>query len=107
MYGDVDHDGDVDAVVEYEWDFSRSGGNGWGENIAVFRNNAGRFEWIADDEVGGKSSRLFKLIGIKNGLILGETLSDLKGTYACQEVGDNCVRRNVQLSLKGNKLIEK
>lgn len=107
VYGDIDGDGDEDVVVEYDWDFSAAGGTGWGSNLSAFRNNDGKYEWVADEEVGGKSSRTFKLTGIKNGKILGDTLSDSTGTFACDTVGPDCFRKKVQFVLSGTKLIEK
>lgn len=76
-YGDIDLDGDKDAVVEYIL-IGIGGGNSYGQNLAVFRNTNGQFEILADEVVGGKFYRSFKLENITNGKIHGvsETCSD-------------------------------
>lgn len=107
VYGDVDNDGDEDVVVQYDWDFGNDGGSGWGMNLCVFGNNDGEYEWVADKEVGGKSSRKFKLLRVSNGKIWGETLSDKDGTFACDEVSEGCLKKTTYFTLKGSELIEK
>jgi hypothetical protein len=107
VYGDLDNDGVEEVVVQYDWDFSKGGGNGSGSNISVFKNNGGKYELVADEEVGGKDTRTFKLIGVKNGKILADTLSYPSLGGECDEVGPDCVQKKVQFVLSGKKLIEK
>ncbi len=109
IYGDLDKDGDEDAAVEYLWNFI--GGNGWGINLAVFRNNNGVFEYLAYEGVGGKFSRDFNLTGIKNGKILATTetcldSSDVVGLCGQEGMGGSKKGRT-QYSLQGNKLVER
>lgn len=109
FYGDLDGDGDDDIAVQYLWNFI--GGNGWGINLAVFRNNDGVFQFAASEGVGGKFSRDFNMTGIKGGKILGATETCLDPSDAVglcgQEGFGGSKKGKTQFSLQGNKLIEK
>lgn len=69
----VDLDGDMQEDVLIKYYSNPTEGNSWGINLAVFRNEAGRFRFVDDEVVGGKFFRSFKLLRIKDGEIIAET----------------------------------
>jgi len=72
VYGDIDSDGDEDAVVTYTL-AGAGGGNSFAQNLAVFRNTEGQFEFLADEVVGGKFYQSFSLERVESGRIFGTT----------------------------------
>lgn len=70
VYGDVDGDGKADAVVQYTLE-GAGGGNSWGQLLAVFLNKKGVYQLAADETVGGKFFRAFKLQKISGKKIIG------------------------------------
>ena len=72
VYGDVNGDGRADAVVQYTLE-GRGGGNMWEQNLAVFLNQKGVYKMAASEIVGGKLSRSFDVLRIKNKEIVGAT----------------------------------
>ena len=75
VLGDVDGDGDKDAVVQYTIE-GMGGGTGFGQTLAVFLNTKGGFKFQSDQTVGGKfAERTSILISVKTGKILVSTES--------------------------------
>lgn len=102
IYGDIDFDGDKDAVVEYTL-VGAGGGNSYGQNLAVFRNTNGQVEILTDEVVGGKFYRSFNLEHIADGRIYGvtETCADTS-----QGLCQNPKVEQVTFVLQDNKLKE-
>lgn len=102
IYGDIDFDGDKDAVIEYTL-VGAGGGNSYGQNLAVFRNTNGQFEILTDEVVGGKFYRSFNLEHIADGRIYGvtETCADTS-----QGLCQNPKVEQVTFVVQDNKLKE-
>ncbi len=109
FYGDIDNDGDEDVALQYTWTNSY-GGDAWGINIAIFRNNNGLFEFIDSENVGGDLKN-FNMTGIKNRKIyaITETCTNPEDEYVldCIAKAGGSKKQNTQYSLHGNKLVEK
>jgi hypothetical protein len=109
FYGDIDNDGDEDVALQYTWTNSY-GGDAWGINIAIFRNNNGLFEFIDSENVGGDLKN-FNMTGIKNSRIyaITETCINPEDEYVldCIAKAGGSKKRNIQYSFQGNKLVEK
>lgn len=74
-FGDVDGDGDKDAVVQYTIE-GMGGGNSFAQMLAVFTNQKGVYKFATEELVGGKLAyRTSNLTGLKNGTILLSTES--------------------------------
>ena len=73
VFGDVDGDGDKDAVVQYTIE-GMGGGNSFEQMLAVFINQKGVYRFTAEEVVGGKFAyRTSELTSIENGKILLST----------------------------------
>lgn len=55
LTGDLDGDGDRDAVMQYTLE-GAGGGNNWSQMIAIFINNKGAYKFAGEEVVGGKFS---------------------------------------------------
>lgn len=53
LTGDLDGDGDKDAVVQFSLE-GAGGGNNWSQMMAVFINNKGIYKFAGEEVVGGK-----------------------------------------------------
>ncbi len=104
VYGDVDGDGVKDAVVQYTLE-GAGGGNSWGQMLAVFLNKKGFYKLAAEEPVGGKFSRSFKVQKIVGKEIIGasETCPDDEPQGLCK----NPAKSQVKFVLVGAKLEEK
>ncbi len=83
------------------------GGNNWGLNVAVFRNNDGKYEGVTDDAVGGKFWRNFYLKSIDNGQIKGIAEVCKYGEddiRPCFEGDKPYIKRQIIISFRDNKL---
>ena len=103
IYGDVNGDGVKDAVVQYLLE-GAGGGNSWGQSIAVFLNRKGVYRITADETVGGKFFRAFKLQKISNRQIIGATETCPAGDP--QGMCDNPKKKQVRYVLRNTKLKE-
>jgi hypothetical protein len=75
IFGDVDGDGDNDAVVQYTLE-GFGGGNSFGQMLAVFTNQKGVYKFAAEEVVGGKNAECTsQLKSITKGKILLSTES--------------------------------
>ena len=73
LFGDVDGDGDEDAVAQYTIE-GMGGGNGFAQMLAIFTNQKGVYSFATEEVVGGKFAyRTSKLTGVENGKILLST----------------------------------
>jgi len=104
IYGDVNGDGVKDAVVQYLLE-GAGGGNSWGQSIAVFINRKGVYKMTADETVGGKFFRAFKLLKIAGKEIIGATETCPAGDP--QGMCDNPKKKQVKYVFLNNKLKEK
>jgi hypothetical protein len=69
LFGDVDGDGDEDAVAQYMIE-GMGGGNSFAQMLAIFTNQKGVYRFTTEEVVGGKYAyRTSKLISIENGKI--------------------------------------
>ena len=99
-YGDLDNDGDEDAVVFFA--LFPKGGNHDTDYLAVFRNTEGKFEPVTDTAVGERGVRYVDLREIKSGKIHLDT-----SKYSDQD-GQCCpsIKGKTTYILSGNKLVE-
>lgn len=75
VFGDVDRDGDMDALVQYTIE-GMGGGNSFAQMLAIFINRKGVYKFVAEEVVGGKFAyRTSELTGIENGRIVLSTES--------------------------------
>ena len=103
VFGDLDSDGDTDAVVLYGLE-GFGGGMDWNQNLAVFLNKKGLFSFLVEEVVGGKyEGRIVTLPNIKNGRIGLDS-------YSCGETNPNLCenpkKKRVYFSLINSKLKE-
>jgi serine/threonine protein kinase len=105
VYGDIDGDGDNDAVVRFTLE-GADGSNNWSLNIAVFRNNEGKFESVTDDVVGGKGWRNFSLESVGNKGITGtvDACNVKEFQRPCFTDEKPEIKRRITISFKDNKL---
>lgn len=82
-YGDIDGDGDEDAVVQFVIE-GAGGGNNTGTSLAVFINNNGKFHGVTDEAVGGNHWRDFQLNSVQQGEIAGTVTVCIKDSYPCE-----------------------
>jgi hypothetical protein len=75
LYGDVDGDGDEDAVAQYTIE-GMGGGNSFAQMLAIFTNQNGVYSFATKEVVGGKFAyRTSMLTSIENGKIYLSTES--------------------------------
>jgi len=75
IFGDVDGDGDQDAVAQYTIE-GMGGGNSFAQMLAIFTNQQGVYRFTTEEVVGGKFAyRTSNLTNIENGKILLSTES--------------------------------
>jgi hypothetical protein len=73
IFGDVDGDGDDDAVAQYTIE-GMGGGNSFAQILAIFTNQKGVYRFATEEVVGGKFAyRTSKLTNIENGKIILST----------------------------------
>jgi hypothetical protein len=73
IFGDVDGDGDKDAVAQYTIE-GMGGGNSFAQMLAIFTNQKGVYRFTTEEVVGGKFAyRISNLTTIENGKILLST----------------------------------
>jgi hypothetical protein len=73
VFGDVDGDGDDDAVAQYTIE-GMGGGNGFAQMLAIFTNQKGVYRFATEEVVGGKFAyRTSKLKPVENGKIMLST----------------------------------
>jgi serine/threonine protein kinase len=116
IYGDLDGDGDEDAVVKYVTspDSGGSMASYFGVGLIVYRNEDGKFEYVTEENVGGTFLRTFELVGLKNNKIIGKTErcrnpddEDSAGRVDFCISNGTSVKGSTQYTLKGDKLTEK
>ncbi|HLA94704.1 MAG TPA: hypothetical protein VK612_03210 [Pyrinomonadaceae bacterium] len=101
--GDVDGDGDADAVVLYTLE-GFGGGNFWVQSIAVFTNIRGMYKFAAKEDVGAKNGdRSVTLTKIEGGKIWLD--SDVCAEPP-QGLCDDGKKSKVYFTLVGKKLTE-
>lgn len=101
-YGDLDNDGDEDVIVYFVLEYN-TGGNGWWEKLAVFRNDNENIIPVTDETIGSKPIRMSDLTSVKNGRIYFKTTSWTEGDGGCCP----SLKGKTSYVLKGNKLVEK
>jgi hypothetical protein len=75
LFGDVDGDGDEDAVAQYTIE-GMGGGNSFAQMLAIFTNQQGVYSFVTQEVVGGKFAyRTSKLTSVENGRIYLSTES--------------------------------
>jgi len=75
LFGDVDGDGDEDAVAQYTIK-GMGGGNSFAQTLAIFTNQKGVYSFVTQEVVGGKFAyRTSKLTSVENGRIYLSTES--------------------------------
>jgi hypothetical protein len=75
LFGDVDGDGDEDAVAQYTIE-GMGGGNSFAQMLAIFTNQKGVYSFVTQEVVGGKFAyRTSKLTSVENGRIYLSTES--------------------------------
>ncbi len=99
VYGDIDGDGDNDAVVQFV--VVPNAGNNSGVFLAVFINNDGKFKGITDDVVGGNHLRDFEVESVQPGRIVAVTIECSGDDYPCE----NAMKRQAIILWENNKLI--
>jgi hypothetical protein len=73
IFGDVDGDGDKDAVAQYTIE-GMGGGNSFAQMLAIFTNQKGVYRFTTEEVVGGKFAyRISNLTSVENGKILLST----------------------------------
>jgi hypothetical protein len=73
IFGDVDGDGDDDAVAQYTIE-GMGGGNSFAQMLAIFTNQKGVYRFATQEVVGGKFAyRTSKLTNVENGKIILST----------------------------------
>jgi hypothetical protein len=73
IFGDVDDDGDKDAVAQYTIE-GMGGGNSFAQMLAIFTNQKGVYRFATQEVVGGKFAyRTSTLTNIENGKIILST----------------------------------
>jgi hypothetical protein len=100
LYGDLDGDGDEDAVVHYGWSFI--GGNGWGTSLMAITLENSEYSFAADTAVGAKMGRSTELVSVKNGRINLKTMSYTEDDGACCP----SIEGSAVYTLKGGQLVE-
>jgi hypothetical protein len=69
LFGDVDGDGDEDAIAQYMI-AGMGGGNGFAQMLAIFTNRKGVYSLATEEVIGGKYAyRTAELISIEKGKI--------------------------------------
>lgn len=101
LYGDLDGDGDEDAVAQFTVE-GMGGGNNYGFWLAVFRNDGGKFSGVTDEVVGGKMNRNVELEKIEGGKIYLDTTSYDGDDGACCP----SIEGKTSYILQGKKLVE-
>lgn len=99
VHGDIDGDGDNDAVVQFV--VVPNAGNNSGVFLAVFINKDGKFKGVTDEVVGGNHLRDFELESVQPGRIVAVTLECSGDDYPCE----NEMKRQAIILWKNNKLI--
>ena len=102
VYGDIDGDGNDDAVIQFTIE-GVAGGNNYSFYLAVFRNVNGKFESITDEFIGGKGIRDVDLQAVRNGKIYVSTKEYSEDDAACCP----SIKGKTSYVLSGNKLVEK
>jgi hypothetical protein len=73
IFGDVDGNGDKDAVAQYTIE-GMGGGNSFAQMLAIFTNQKGVYRFTTEEVVGGKFAyRISNLTSVENGKILLST----------------------------------
>jgi|GEM_PF-2196188 len=98
VYGDIDGDGDDDAVVQFVLDAKE--GNSSAVLLAVFINTDGKFKGANAEYVGGNHLRDFELDSVKAGSIIGTTLECAGDYYPCE----NAMKRQATIVWKDSKM---
>jgi hypothetical protein len=100
LYGDLDADGDEDVVVHYNWTFT--GGNGWGTSLMALTLENSEYSFASNTVVGAKMGRSTELISVKNGRINLKTMSYTEDDAACCPT----IEGSAVYTLRGGQLIE-
>lgn len=67
LFGDLNGDGQPDAVVTYSHGVGSGGGNQYSQRLALFLNKAGRWTLVQHMKVGSKGSRFLTPVEIHAG----------------------------------------
>jgi len=102
LYGDIDGDGDEDAIVQFTIE-GMGGGNNYGFSLAAFKNDDGKLTAITDEVVGGKMNREVELKRIEKGVIYLDTKEYAENDGACCP----SIAGKTSFVLEGKKLVEK
>lgn len=102
FYGDIDGDGDEDAVAQFTVE-GMGGGNNYSFELAVFKNDNGKLTAITDEVVGGKLNRNVELKRIEKGVIYLDTKEYAEDDGACCP----SIEGKTSYVLEGKKLVEK
>lgn len=102
LYGDIDGDGDDDAIVQFTIE-GMGGGNNYGFSLAAFKNDDGKLTAITDEVVGGKMNREVELKRIEKGVIYLDTKEYAENDGACCP----SIEGKTSFVLEGKKLVEK
>lgn len=102
LYGDIDGDGDEDAVAQFTVE-GMGGGNNYSFELAVFKNDGGKLTAVTDEVVGGKLNRNVELKRIEKGVIYLDTKEYAEDDGACCP----SIEGKTSYVLQGKKLVEK
>lgn len=102
LYGDIDGDGDEDAVAQFTVE-GMGGGNNYSFELAVFKNDSGKLTAVTDEVVGGKLNRNVELKRIEKGVIYLDTKEYAEDDGACCP----SIEGKTSYILQGKKLVEK
>lgn len=102
LYGDIDGDGDEDAVAQFTIE-GMGGGNNYAFYLAVFKNDGGKLTAVTDEVAGGKLNRNIELTKIEKGIIYLDTKEYAADDGACCP----SIEGKTSYVLEGKKLVEK
>lgn len=103
LFGDVDKDGDKDAIVQYTIE-GMGGGNSFAQILAIFTNRNGVYKFATEEVVGGKfGDRTSTLMNVNDGKIL---LSTESCPEPPQGLCDNPIKGKATFSFNKGKLKE-
>ena len=104
LTGDLDGDGDKDAVVQYTLE-GFGGGNNWTQLMAVFLNQKGVYKFADEATVGGKFFTYSStLSGVSNGAVVLKTETCAEPP---QGICENPAKGTATFSFNNGKLSEK
>ena len=100
LFGDINGDGQPDAVVTYSHGVGPNGGNHYSQRVALFLKGELRWDLIQHMRIGSKGSRFVKPIRIAEGQVWFEESFWQAGDANCCPTG----KREFALAFDGQRL---